>query len=228
MHITTAAAIAVAGFLLSVSPPAAEAQDAALVLEAREPAETAPADASSAEESLTRQAIMSIQRGLSRQGYDVGAADGVPGPKTRGAIRAYQKDRGLKVTGAPTTALRDRLLADLEPQQPDDERVETGSRQAAPANDAPAVPLTTRSGTAEEIAAGSLPAVEAPDTRRHEPGSRSRDLGELEMAIITLFNFLRDTSLFVVRSFDDEEAGENADSAPQAVAESSQTPAEAE
>jgi hypothetical protein len=40
-----------------------------------------------------------VQRELRRHGYYHGAIDGAIGPESRGAIRAYQADRGLGVTG---------------------------------------------------------------------------------------------------------------------------------
>jgi hypothetical protein len=43
--------------------------------------------------------IRFIQSRLARLGYDPGIADGVMGPKTRGAIRAYQRDYGLPIDG---------------------------------------------------------------------------------------------------------------------------------
>lgn len=40
-----------------------------------------------------------IQELLKNNGYNVGKIDGIIGPKTKAAIRQYQKDRGLKVDG---------------------------------------------------------------------------------------------------------------------------------
>jgi len=40
-----------------------------------------------------------VQRELARRGYYGGALDGAIGPRTRAAIRTYQVDRGLPVTG---------------------------------------------------------------------------------------------------------------------------------
>jgi peptidoglycan hydrolase-like protein with peptidoglycan-binding domain len=50
-----------------------------------------------------------LQRGLTRAGFDAGTPDGVLGPQTEGAIRAYQRANGLPVTGAPSRALLARL-----------------------------------------------------------------------------------------------------------------------
>ncbi len=40
-----------------------------------------------------------LQTGLTRLGYDVGPIDGVPGPKTRAGVTAFQRDHGLVVDG---------------------------------------------------------------------------------------------------------------------------------
>jgi len=48
----------------------------------------------------TRRRITRVQRGLASLGYDPGPADGILGPKTRVAIRAFEAREGLPVTGA--------------------------------------------------------------------------------------------------------------------------------
>ncbi len=50
-----------------------------------------------------------IQRELQKRGYDPGPADGVPGPKTRDAIRQYERDAGLPQTGQPSAELQKKL-----------------------------------------------------------------------------------------------------------------------
>lgn len=52
-----------------------------------------------------------VQRGLNNLGYDAGPVDGLMGARTRRAIEAYQRDRGLLVTGQPSVALADHLEA---------------------------------------------------------------------------------------------------------------------
>ncbi len=54
---------------------------------------------------LTLEDRKAIQRGLNRRGFDVGEADGVIGPATEAAIRAFQRRSGLPVTGQPSLAL---------------------------------------------------------------------------------------------------------------------------
>lgn len=53
--------------------------------------------------------VMEIQRTLHNLGYNSGPIDGISGPKTRGAIRKYQKDHGLVVDGQATPALMEHI-----------------------------------------------------------------------------------------------------------------------
>lgn len=46
-------------------------------------------------------AVAAAQRALAALGYDPGPADGVLGPRTRAALAAFQRDRGLPATGLP-------------------------------------------------------------------------------------------------------------------------------
>ena len=50
---------------------------------------------------LTKDDVKSIQTALRQAGNDPGIVDGVLGRKTSAALRAYQKDHDLKVTGMP-------------------------------------------------------------------------------------------------------------------------------
>lgn len=45
--------------------------------------------------ALTRDEWMALQRGLAQAGFDPGTADGIPGPQTRRALRAFQRSIGL-------------------------------------------------------------------------------------------------------------------------------------
>lgn len=49
--------------------------------------------------------LRDIQHELNRLGYDAGPADGVMGARSRWAIQAYQRERGLREDGQPTPAL---------------------------------------------------------------------------------------------------------------------------
>ncbi|MCK0143250.1 lytic murein transglycosylase [Aliiroseovarius sp. F20344] len=57
------------------------------------------------EHGLTLADRKALQRGLTRAGFDAGEADGVLGKKTFAAIEAFQRSRGLPVTGTPSKAL---------------------------------------------------------------------------------------------------------------------------
>lgn len=43
--------------------------------------------------------VAAVQQQLAAQGYYTGAVDGINGPRTRAAVRAYEADHGLAVTG---------------------------------------------------------------------------------------------------------------------------------
>ncbi|WCM92432.1 peptidoglycan-binding protein [Acidovorax sp. NCPPB 2350] len=57
----------------------------------------------------TAMSVREAQARLNALGYDVGAPDGGLGPKTANALRTYQKDKGLPVTGRLDTATADAL-----------------------------------------------------------------------------------------------------------------------
>jgi peptidoglycan hydrolase-like protein with peptidoglycan-binding domain len=79
-----------------------------------------------------RRLITEIQRKLAALGYDPGPADGLMGWKTRAAIRSYQSQKGVGVTGEASQALLDHLYA----RASDDD----GAAPSAPASTASAVP----------------------------------------------------------------------------------------
>jgi hypothetical protein len=56
--------------------------------------------------------ISGVQQRLRNLGYDCGEVDGKMGPITEGAIRAFQKKRGLNETGEPDAPTRERLKTD--------------------------------------------------------------------------------------------------------------------
>ena len=57
--------------------------------------------------------LRNVQVALHNLGYAVGTPDGVIGPKSRAAIRAYQVDSGLPASGEPSIALHEKLQASL-------------------------------------------------------------------------------------------------------------------
>ena len=62
--------------------------------------------------ALTEEERFEIQRRLIARGHEIGDVDGVLGSKTRAAIRALQKEKGLKVDGFPTPKVLEILRAD--------------------------------------------------------------------------------------------------------------------
>ncbi|MBS0013238.1 MAG: lytic murein transglycosylase [Desulfobacterales bacterium] len=64
-----------------------------------------------ADETLSRNQIKEIQQNLNRLGFDAGPADGVAGPRTRAAIRAFQQNHDLAADGYPSAKLLERLRA---------------------------------------------------------------------------------------------------------------------
>ena len=53
-----------------------------------------------------------VQNLLKQLGYNPGAADGIYGPRTRAAIQAFQRDRGMLMDGEISISLRIRLIED--------------------------------------------------------------------------------------------------------------------
>ncbi|HHI82330.1 MAG TPA: hypothetical protein ENJ99_04175 [Rhizobiales bacterium] len=53
--------------------------------------------------------VLQVQKALQRFGYSPGKPDGVMGKATRQAIRAFERDRAMPVTGKITRALRREL-----------------------------------------------------------------------------------------------------------------------
>ena len=61
--------------------------------------------ASEGREPMGAQQIAMIQSALNARGYDAGVPDGIPGPRTRAAIAAYQRGAGVVPDGQPSIAL---------------------------------------------------------------------------------------------------------------------------
>ncbi len=83
--------------------------------------------------ALDSQAISQVQRHLTELGYEPGSIDGLVGPRTRAAVRRYQKDAGLPVDGRITQDLLARLAEqdkDAQTSETDGDPIETLSNVA--------------------------------------------------------------------------------------------------
>lgn len=64
----------------------------------------------------SRDTIRFVQKSLLNLGYDPGGADGAMGKRTAAAIRRYEKDNGLRVTGKVSKTLIASLQKKAKPQ----------------------------------------------------------------------------------------------------------------
>jgi membrane-bound lytic murein transglycosylase B len=67
------------------------------------------------EQPLSLKAIEEMQALLNERGYDAGKPDGMVGPQTREALRAFQLAQGLPADGYPTLDVIERLRATARP-----------------------------------------------------------------------------------------------------------------
>lgn len=153
----------------SLSPTElAEAQallagQAALPSEAETP--TASARAQTTHDVDRRLLIAEIQAELNRLGYDVGPGSGDLDDSTRGAIKAFQIEQGLEMTGQPSKPLL-QALRNAEGLLP--ATAPAGLSESAdgePSDDAPESPLqsdSTADGVTEAAAPEAQPAAEEP------------------------------------------------------------------
>jgi len=72
------------------------------------------------EPPLTRAERLALQDSLTKLGFSIGAADGMIGAKTRAALRAFQKSRGLAADGFATFDLLARIATEAKaiPENP--------------------------------------------------------------------------------------------------------------
>lgn len=94
-------------------------------------------DAAATERLLARsgglgEQLRLVQRELNRAGFFAGPVDGRMGPLTRQAIRAYERDQGLAVTGRLSVALVDRLAAGLPATVVAVEQLPSGQQARSP------------------------------------------------------------------------------------------------
>ena len=59
--------------------------------------------------TMGKQEVKSAQEALKAKGYDAGASDGAMGPRTRAALRNFQKAEGLRATGRLDADTRTKL-----------------------------------------------------------------------------------------------------------------------
>ncbi len=92
-----------------------------------------------------QQLVMAIQRELAARGYNAGAADGKLGEETRKAITAFQKEKGLPVTGEPSDELlRYILLGESVPAGPNTGSVASTTDTTEVAKPSPKSDLTVK------------------------------------------------------------------------------------
>lgn len=83
------------------------------IADARTMATRWASDHASANQGSLAFSVKNAQSVLNQLGYSAGPTDGIMGPSTRSAIRTYQSDRGLAITGNLTRDLFERMQADL-------------------------------------------------------------------------------------------------------------------
>ncbi len=59
--------------------------------------------------SMSRSQIRTLQQDLNKKSDNPGPVDGIMGPRTRAALRKFQRQAGLKVTGQPTNSTLTKL-----------------------------------------------------------------------------------------------------------------------
>ncbi len=95
--------------IMIAPPPPPEQPSPAEVFKSKKP--LVKVDHASAE---ARARVRRVQAVLAVRGYQVGPIDGIMGPRTGSAIRAFQSDQGLEPDGRVTSGLIERLEGDTE------------------------------------------------------------------------------------------------------------------
>lgn len=81
---------------------------------------------------IARTEIIAMQTALNEKGFDTGKPDGMVGPKTREALREYQKSNGLPADGYPTPGIIASIVGKASDADAAGEN--GGASQATPAN----------------------------------------------------------------------------------------------
>lgn len=174
------AAAVVAPTPVPVARPADVQQTASI---AQRPAEAAPAPAAPAAAAPAARGrseiVADVQRELVRRKLYDGAVDGVTGPKTEAAIRRFETEARLAVTGEASEA----LLAKLKRGGP---AATAAARPQAPAAPAPAPQRTAQAAPpqgpqsiADLIGQNGRPAQAQAPAPRPAPAARERSIGDL-------------------------------------------------
>ena len=75
--------------------------------------------------------LLGIQTALAALGYDPGDLDGLDGPNTKGAVRAFQVATGIDVDGIPGRMTKQALIAALDQAATPDGTAESAIASAA-------------------------------------------------------------------------------------------------
>lgn len=125
--------------------------------------------------------IEQIQRELNRAGYEAGPVDGVLGRMTRDAIRTYQRDKGLPVTGQPDKNLLDHLTSsDAAETHSDPGRIEARRTRGGSAQETIELPPDVIEGfyiTLDDVRAKSNEVYDALASAAGDPISKDEFVG---------------------------------------------------
>ena len=160
------------------------AQEMATMWRADHPGSTVNAPSvSAAAPSVAPYSLRNVQVALSTLGYNVGTPDGVIGPKSRAAIRAFQVDKGLPVSGEPSIALYEKLQAAIVEHN----GASKAAQQPAPATKAmvsEAQSELRRRGYAISAVTGVADAETIAAVRDYQGDARLAVTGEIDDALL--------------------------------------------
>ena len=108
-----------------------------------------PASAAERSLNLSDTRIRQVQQWLRATGHEPGSVDGVMGPRTRQALREWQRAEGFEVSGYLDRAQLDRLAGEGEAALVEQRRREEEQRRVAAAEDETYWAATGADGTAE-------------------------------------------------------------------------------
>ncbi|MGV2103975.1 peptidoglycan-binding domain-containing protein [Rhizobium sp. 21-4511-3d] len=132
--------------------------------------------------------VPQVQQTLSGEGFDAGTPDGIWGPKSVAALKAYQRSKGLNPSGVVDQASLRSLFPDVVSPTPDTATPDTAATPPA------IVPSGTASPSPDVAAAPVQPAMNSwtNDTGRSEPekdGSSVAKVFGLIIAVVAIMAF---------------------------------------